>query len=114
MGQPIVVPVKSVRVINLSGHANFTEGNFRIARAVGFIEILGERARDRDVVLKIGFSHMQLFPCSTVNEFENKVIGTLKLPGKRFGVYALNAHSPNAYIRFGVDGEGNSLIIGSR
>jgi len=80
----VTIKVKSIRAVALSGLHTFTEDNYSVPQAVGFIELLGSRAGALRTALRIGFSKESDLPPPSFELYESIALGTLTLPADCF------------------------------
>ncbi len=108
-----VARVKSMRVIALSGRADYADEGFLVERAAGVIEVMGARTAGHTPVLKIGFTDSPPVLRYTLAETEHELLGTLLLPTSCFSPYLAIATSPSACFRLGNAGALNALATDS-
>lgn len=105
----IVIKVKNIRAIALSGLHPFMEGNFQVPQAIGFIELLGARIGALHTSLQIGFTLSQEIHPPSFQLHETLAMGGLVLHAASFAAILHCASSPTAHFRIGGDGTHNAL-----
>ncbi len=105
----VTIKVKSIRAVALSGLHTFTEDNYSVPQAVGFIELLGSRAGALRTALRIGFSKESDLPPPSFELYESIALGTLTLPADCFSAILQFINCPSAHFRIGGDGSLNAV-----
>lgn len=99
----VVSKVRSVRVAAFSGKRDFEDGDYRLAAAVGVLQLTGHREGAVRTELLIGFSNANDLPQPTFHLDDTRAFGTMSLAASSFGPLMQLVHLPNAHFRISSD-----------
>lgn len=105
----VTTKVRLVRAALLPGIDTFTDGDWQVPMATGYLELTGMRAGAFRTQLKIGFTDSGRLVMPTFQIIDNMALGTLVMSSLCMSSALQFAHSSMAHLRIGGDGRRNAL-----